>query len=146
MKLSTKGRYGLRALIDLAVHSQEGHVPLAKIAERQGLSEIYLEQVFAALRKSGIVKSVKGAQGGYLLAAPPAKVTVGDILRVLEGELTVVDGEDRMEKGTIAGTVRKLVWDKMDERINRYVDGITLEALVEEHKKINYQDFLMYYI
>ena len=81
MKLSTKGRYGLKAMFDLAVHDGEGPIPLKNIAERQRVSDHYLEQLIAELRKSGLVKSVRGT-GGYMLAHKPAKITVGDILRV----------------------------------------------------------------
>lgn len=146
MKLSTKGRYGLRALIDLALFSELGHVPLSKIAERQDLSEIYLEQVFAALRKGAIVKSIKGAQGGYLLAMPLSRITVGLVLRVLEGDLSVFDGEDRIQPNSVAEVIKEKVWDQMDEAIDQLVDNVTLEDLVNQHKKMNNTEVLMYYI
>ncbi|MDK2789160.1 MAG: Rrf2 family transcriptional regulator, cysteine metabolism repressor, partial [Epulopiscium sp.] len=79
MKLSTKGRYGLKAMVDLAVHSQDKHIALRHIAERQDISEHYLEQLIAVLRKAGLVKSIRGAQGGYSLALSPEEITVGDI-------------------------------------------------------------------
>ena len=91
MRLSTKGRYGLRAMVDLAVYSKSEHVALNSIAERQGISMNYLEQVFSTLRKSGLVKSIKGAQGGYILSEEPSNIKVGRILRVLEGPLSVID-------------------------------------------------------
>ena len=94
MKVSTKGRYGLRAMVDLAIHAPEGHVALNAIAKRQDISVNYLEQVFSALRKAGLVKSVKGAQGGYAMAMRPSQMTVGMILRSLEGKLVVVDESD----------------------------------------------------
>ena len=84
MKVSTKGRYGLRAMIDLSLYSKNELVPLASIAERQDISKSYLEQVFSALRKAGLVKSIKGAQGGYSLSTGPEDITVGMILRALE--------------------------------------------------------------
>ena len=85
MKLSTKGRYGVKAMVDLAIHNSEGQIALKSIAERQEISENYLEQLFATLRKAGLVKSTRGAQGGYVLADKPEKITVGTILRALEG-------------------------------------------------------------
>ena len=87
MRISTKGKYGLRAMVDLAVHSADSPIPLSSIAERQDLSLGYMEQVFSVLRKAGLVKSIKGAQGGYILAEDAASITVGDVLRALEGDL-----------------------------------------------------------
>lgn len=85
MKLSTKGRYGLRAMIDLAIHSKEEAVSIASIAARQKISESYLEQLIPKLRKAGMIVSVRGAGGGYMLAKPAKEISVGDILRALEG-------------------------------------------------------------
>ena len=87
MKLSTKGRYGLRAMIDLARYSEEMPVSISCIAARQGLSEGYLEQLVALLRKAGLVKSIRGASGGYVLTRAAKEISVGDILRALEGSL-----------------------------------------------------------
>ena len=91
MKLSTKGRYGLRALIDLAVYSEDETVSIASIAARQNISESYLEQLIAKLRKAGLVTSIRGAGGGYKLAKPAEDISVGDILRALEGSLDPVE-------------------------------------------------------
>jgi Rrf2 family cysteine metabolism transcriptional repressor len=91
MNISTKGRYGLRALIDLALCSTGEPIALYSIANRQGLSVNYLEQIFSMLRKEGIVKSIKGAQGGYILAEEAANIKVGDILRAIEGEIILVN-------------------------------------------------------
>lgn len=148
MKLSTKGRYGLRALIDLAVNSKGNHLSLASIADRQNISEIYLEQVFATLRKAGIVKSVKGAQGGYLLSEEPQRIKIGTILRVLEGDLTVVDdgAASSFEEHSISNCVKVNVWDKIDARVNHLVDSVTLEDLVEDHKRLHGTKVDMFYI
>lgn len=149
MKLSTKGRYGLRAMVDLAANSLGEHVSLNSIAERQGISENYLEQVFSVLRKSGLVKSIKGAQGGYVLSEPPSVITVGRILRTLEGELSVVD-EDIEDGSTMSSAIqlciKENVWDKINECMNKLVDSLTLEDLVNEYKKVNSMDSIMYYI
>ena len=91
MKISTKGRYGLRAMADLAINSTKGHIDLKNISIRQQISKSYLEQLFSALKKSNLVKSIKGPQGGYLLAKSVSEITVGDILRALEGNLSVID-------------------------------------------------------
>lgn len=149
MKLSTKGRYGLRAMVDLAVHSNGDHVSLYSIAERQNISENYLEQVFATIRKAGLVKSIKGAQGGYMLADSPDNIKIGTILRALEGKLSVVDEESESETGDISSIqhcIRINVWDKMNDKINEFVDSLTLEELVEDYKKMNSTNAIMYYI
>lgn len=149
MKLSTKGRYGLRAMVDLAVFSNGDHVSICNIAERQGISENYLEQVFATLRKSGLVKSVKGAQGGYILADSPSNIRIGSILRALEGELSIVDNDRdgaRGESGRIEDCIKRNVWDKINENINSLVDSLTLEDLANEYKKMNNSESIMFYI
>ena len=85
MRLSTRGRYGLKAMYQLAIHYGEGPIPLKQIADKENLSENYLEQLVSQLRKEGLLTSVRGAQGGYMLAIPPREITVGNVLRVLEG-------------------------------------------------------------
>ncbi|HHV28509.1 RrF2 family transcriptional regulator [Acetivibrio mesophilus] len=149
MKFSTKGRYGLRAMIDLAVYSNGEYVTLASIAERQGISTNYLEQVFSALRKSGLVKSAKGAQGGYVLSESPSDIKVGRILRVLEGPLSVTDEDDENLAGNescIRNCIRINVWEKMNNSLNELVDSVTLEDLAEDYRKRNGIDNSMYYI
>lgn len=147
MKISTRGRYGLRAMVDLALNAGDGHVALSAVAERQGISANYLEQVFAALRKAGLVKSIKGAQGGYVLAVRPDSIKVGDILRVLEGSLSVIDeSESDYLNNPIQYCLKQKVWDKIDERINSIVDSITLEDLVSEYRRKNGWEEMMYYI
>ena len=93
MKISTKGRYGLRALIDICIYSSAEMVTVKSISERQGISERYLEQIFSSLRKGGIINAKKGAQGGYFLAKSAREFTIGDILSVLEGDLLLIDIE-----------------------------------------------------
>lgn len=149
MKLSTKGRYGLRAMLDLAVNSSGDHVSLYNIAERQNISENYLEQVFSILRKAGLVKSVKGAQGGYVLAALPSNTKVGTILRALEGDLSIVDEEAEssgLSNKTMLNCIKYKVWDKMNESLNQIVDAVTLEDLVNEYKKMSGEETAMYFI
>lgn len=151
MKLSTKGRYGARAMLDLALNYSEAQGPVAlnAIAERQAISEEYLEQIFSTLRKSGIVESVRGAQGGYRLARPAIKITVGDILRALEGSLSPVDCVQ--EKNPTAceryeECVMKEVWRKMRDSINSAVDGITLADLVDDYNAMHGKSDFMYFI
>jgi Rrf2 family protein len=143
MKVSTKGRYGLRAIIDLSLNSNGEYVSLISIAERQGISKNYLEQVFSALRKTGIVKSVKGSQGGYLLNGKTSEIIVGDVLRALEGDLSVVKDEENTNN-KIERCIKKNLWDRIDEQVFKVIDNITLEDLINEYNKGN--DSLMYYI
>jgi Rrf2 family protein len=148
MKISSKGRYGLRAMVDLAAHSTNEHISLNSIAERLEVSENYLEQVFLSLRKAGLVKSVKGAQGGYILSRLPDRITVGDILRALEGSLSIIDEvpEDGRTADTVESCLTDKVWTRIDECINSVVDSITLEDLVTEYIKLNNGHNYMYYI
>lgn len=143
MKVSTKGRYGLRAIIDLSLNTTNDYVSLISIAERQNISKNYLEQVFSALRKTGIVKSIKGSQGGYLLNGKTSEIKVGDILRALEGDLSVVK-EDENINNKIERCIKKNLWDKIDEQVFDIINNITLEDLINEYNKGN--DSLMYYI
>lgn len=144
MKVSTKGRYGLRALIDLSLYSKNELVPLASIAERQDISKSYLEQVFSALRKAGLVKSIKGAQGGYSLSTGPEDITVGMILRALEGDLSVVPIEDGVISNRIESYIRENVWNKIDDKVFAFVNKLTLKDITDDYLKKDSSP--MYYI
>jgi len=148
MKISTKGRYGLRAMVDLAVYSAGDHISLKSIAERQNISEGYLEQVFSTLRKAGLISSVKGSQGGYALADEPSSITVGAVLRALEGNLSVIDEKSLEEKtkDKIEDCIREKVWSTINASIDEVVDNINLEELVNEYKRMASKEVLMYYI
>lgn len=135
MKVSTKGRYGLQAMIDLALYSQNDFLPLASIAERQDISKSYLEQVFSTLRKSGLVKSTKGAQGGYMLASDTKDITVGMILRALEGDLSVVPMDDETITNRIESYIRDNIWDRIDEKVFMFIDEISLKNIVDDYLK-----------
>ena len=135
MKLSTKGRYGLRALIDLALYSENETVSIQSIARRQNISDSYLEQLMRKLRSAGLIVSVRGAQGGYKLARPANEISVGDVLRVLEGSLEAVTcgGEDNSCQGADL-CVTKFVWERINSSIRDTVDSIKLSQLVEESR------------
>lgn len=140
MRISTKGRYGLRALFDLAVHQgSKGNRPvsLREISERQRISEAYLEQLFAPLRHHGLVRSVRGAQGGYVLAQPASQITVADIIRALEGPVAPVDCV-REDEGEICNyaenCVAHLVWLRLRDSINRTLESITLEDMCSYYR------------
>ncbi|MDO4475925.1 MAG: Rrf2 family transcriptional regulator [Lachnospiraceae bacterium] len=133
MKLSTRSKYGLKALIDIAVHSPEGPVPVSDIAVRQGVSEAYLEQLVAKLKKAGMITSQRGAQGGYRLARDAAQISVGDVLRALEGDLdAVVCSGISGECSGSENCVSKTVWKKINDAISTAVDEISLESLAQE--------------
>ncbi len=139
MKLSTKGRYGLRAMIDLADYSEEVPQSIANIAMRQSISDSYLEQLMAKLKKAGLIKSIRGAQGGYVLAKDSCDISVGDILRALEGDLTPVKCSELDGNSGCSGSdvcVTKNVWRRINDSIQNAVDSIPLSELVEDNRKI----------
>jgi len=142
MKLSTKGRYGLRALIDLALHSEEEAVSISSISSRENISISYLEQLVAKLKKANLVISSRGAGGGYRLAKPAAQISVGDILRALEGNLEAVVCPGLGSDSTCEGSdtcVTKYVWERINNSITTAVDEISLEQLVEQSRKVQGQ-------
>ncbi|HHV59970.1 MAG TPA: Rrf2 family transcriptional regulator [Clostridiaceae bacterium] len=138
MRLSTRGRYGIRAMLDIALHDNEGYVALKSIAERQNISESYLEQLIGELRKAGLVMSARGAQGGYKLSLPVSQITVGAILRTLEGSLAPVDcvSEDSpFICGQSEECVTRDLWLKIRDSINSVIDTVTLKDLVDKIQK-----------
>ncbi len=138
MRVSTKGRYGLRALVDLAENGREGAIPVREISERQNISEQYLEQLFATMRKAGLIKSVRGAHGGYMLNHNPDEITVGDILTTLEGPIAPVDCV--LDKDDYCNYIDKCVvhglWEKLADSINDVIDGMTLQDLKVKAQKM----------
>ena len=136
MILSTKGRYGLKAAFELSKNYGLGPVSLKKISEKYGISENYLEQLFAKLKKSGYIDTVKGPQGGYLLAKKPEEITVGMILRTLEGEIKTSDclGKEVCSRESICAT--RVIFEKIEKSINDVIDNITLADMYEEQKNI----------
>ncbi len=148
MKFSKKCRYALRALIDLSANSGNDSVVLGGIASRNGISPQYLEQVFASLRRAGIVRGIKGAQGGYLLNVDPKRLTVAEIVQALDGSYEIEKEEvpeDRHGRG-IAVSIQELVIDQINSQLDEVLKSITLEDL-----RKNYLDYMeegqdMYYI
>ncbi len=132
MRISTKGRYALRLMLDLAMYNTGEPVSLKDIAARQGISEKYMEQIISILNKAGYVRSIRGAQGGYLLRKEPKDYTVGDILRLTEGSLAPVacvdEGAEECEREKDCVTIR--VWSMLNDAINNVVDNLTLEDLI----------------
>ena len=144
MKISTRGRYGIRLLIDLAEHTGEPHVSLASVAERQHISVRYLEQVAVILRRAGFIRSVKGASGGYALAMRPQDIIIGDALRELEGDMLVVDPPlPGTTESTLQRCIRLTVFGRLNDRIAQVIDRKTLASVVGT---IDPDDSYMYFI
>ena len=137
MKISTKGKYGLRAMIDLAQYSEQEAVSISSIAQRQKISESYLEQLVAKLKKAGLVISIRGAAGGYRLARPASDISVGDVLRALEGDVRAVICTAQTEEGCEGEElcVTKYVWQRINESIEKTVDEMMIDQLVAESRK-----------
>lgn len=152
MRVTSKGHYGLMAIAELAMHEGEGAVPLKVIADRQGLSEHYLEQLFAPLRRAGLVRSVRGAQGGYLLARAPADITVGDVLRALEGSLAPLECATDADLSALAHCTNPVhclvrdVWQRLHQAVEDVANGITLEDIVRQAKEAQRRQGVMFYI
>lgn len=148
MNFSKRSRYGIRALIYLAWHSDCACIQLNDIAERNGISLKYLEQIFAALRKAGIVKSIKGPQGGYFLAGIPASIRVADIVSVLDGNYLLETEEIPSEDngGAEALAVQSAIIDPVNEYIDQFLNTLTLKDLVERSEQYREAVQDMYYI
>lgn len=133
MKISTKGRYALRLMLDLALHDSDAPIRIKDIAARQDISDKYLEQIISSLNKAGYVKSIRGPQGGYKLARDPESYTVGMILRLTEGSLAPVacldDEVNTCDRQETCATLK--LWQMLDEAIREVVDRVTLADLVE---------------
>ncbi len=129
MKISTKGRYALMLMMDLATYNTGEPVRLKDVAKRQQISEKYLEQIISVLNKAGFVKSIRGPQGGYMLKNAPEKYTVGMILRQTEGNLAPVNYDETSELEQESVIIR--IWEQLSDAINDIVDNITLKDLVD---------------
>ena len=145
MKISTKGRYVLRMLIDLAEHQGDGYIPLKEIAQRQNISKKYLEQIVPMLNKSDILRTNRGFQGGYRLAKSPDKYTVGDILRLTEGSLSPVAclEHDPIECERSGECATLPVWQGLYRVINEYLDGITLQDILDQQRERYANDYII---
>lgn len=138
MMITTKGRYGTRFLLDLAINSSGTAVSLRDVAKRQGISDKYLEQIVPLLSRAGFIRSVRGAQGGYMLLHKPEEINLGDVLRALEGTLApldCVDPESECKCERVEVCVTTDVWRKIHDAVSGVVDSITFADLVNEYKK-----------
>ena len=148
MKLSKKSRYGITALIDLSIHSKKGHVALSSIAERNAISPQYLEQIFANLRRAQIIKSIKGAQGGYLLNKPAKEISMAEIIEALDGTYHIEEeqGTENTQNPTIALVIQNNLIDRITESLDRVLLNSSLADLENEYQSQNEFNEQMYYI
>ena len=141
MKLSTKGRYGLRAFVDIAIYSEKEPVSLAEVAKRQDISISYLEQLMTKLKKANLVEAVRGASGGYVLTRKPEEISVGDVLRALEGDLSPVECATEEEScehscGATGHCTTRLVWKKINDSVNGTINNIFISELVNDSRNV----------
>jgi Rrf2 family transcriptional regulator, cysteine metabolism repressor len=138
MKLSTKGRYGVKAMFELALHHGGEPVSIKTIADKQNISEYYLEQLFGSLRKSGLIKSIRGAQGGYILSKLPEQITVADILNVLEGPIEISEciTDDDAGCSRMNYCATRLLWMKISDSVNQVINSITLQDMINDYHEI----------
>ncbi len=136
MKLSTKGRYGLRAVLDLAVNYGQGQVSIRAIADRQKISEYYLEQLFKKLRKAGIVQSIRGAHGGYVLNRSPDEITAYEIIRILGETIEISECIEATTCSNIDSCATRPLWIRIKQSIDAVLKTTTLQDMVDDYKKI----------
>ncbi len=136
MLLSTKGRYGLKAMFELSLFHEKEPVPLKKICDKYGISENYLEQLLGKLKRAGYVKSTRGVQGGYNIAYAPDEITVGMILRTLEGDITTSECVNNEVCSRESVCVTRVIFEKIENSINDVIDNITLSDMINEEKTI----------
>ena len=137
MKISTKGRYALRMMADIAEHQKDGYVTLKDVALRQGISKKYLEQIALHISQAGMLRAVRGYQGGYMLTKPACAYTVNDILQVVEGSMSPVSCLEQVPNNCDRCTACKtlVVWEGLQKLITDYLTGITLEDVIERKVK-----------
>jgi Rrf2 family transcriptional regulator, cysteine metabolism repressor len=138
LKLSTKGRYGVKAMFELAINYGKEPTSIKSIAEKQFISEYYLEQLFGSLRKAGLVISSRGAQGGYVLSRQPSEITTAHILNVLEGPIEISEciSDDEMNCSRANYCATRLLWIKISASVNDVINSITLQDMVNDYNEI----------
>lgn len=136
MKLSTKGRYGVKAMVDLAINYDDKPVSIKVISKRQNISDYYLEQLFSSLRKAKLIRSIRGAQGGYVLNRKPEEITVADIIDVLEGPIEIAECLEGVECNNIDACATRLLWKKIKTNIDGVLKSVTLQDIVNDYEDI----------
>lgn len=141
MYISTRGRYGVRALVEIALKEEQGPVRISTIARNQRLPVSYLEQILNRLRRAGIIKSVRGSKGGYLLSKPKEKITIRDIITVLDGPLAVADcSKDSCPRDTCIGVencLASILWKNLEADMDRFLGSVTLRDLLRDSRRIS---------
>lgn len=136
MKLSTKGRYGVKAMVELAINYGETPLSIKTISKRQNISEYYLEQLFSPLRKAKLITSIRGAQGGYVLSKEPKDITVADIMYVLEGPVEIAECIDGTACDNLDCCATRLLWAKIKNSIDDVMKSVTLQDIVDDYERI----------
>ena len=136
MKLSTKGRYGVKDMVELAIHYGDSPLSIKTISQRQGISEYYLEQLFSPLRKAKLINSIRGAQGGYVLGREPKDIKVSDIMYVLEGPIEIADCIEGVACDNVDCCATRLLWTKIKNSIDEVMEGVTLQDIVDDYNRI----------
>jgi Rrf2 family protein len=138
MQVSSRGKYSVRAILDIAQHSDGSPVPLAAISQREGISLLFLEQLFQLLRKGNIVRSIRGSHGGYVLARDPAEITIGEIVRLIEPPLytsSCFSKEESVDECRMASScISSAVWKQLAEHVDNFLDSISVADLVNKAK------------
>ncbi len=142
LKLSTKGRYSVKAMVDLAINSTNGPVNIKSIAERQNISEYYLEQLFATLRKANIISSIRGASGGYTLGKEPKDISIKEIINAVEGPVGISNCIEGETCSNMDSCPTRLLWFRLSESINSIMENTSLEDMIIDYKKINEKEVL----
>lgn len=147
MKISTKIRYGARAMVELASHYGEGPIELKEIAKKENISLKYLEQVINPLRADGLVKAVRGAKGGYSLAKPPSEICLYDVIETLEGPLNLLDClHDTKACQKVSSCVTREIWKEVSDAMSRIFYSVTLEDMVNRKREMEKSNLPMYQI
>ena len=136
MKLSTKGRYGVKAMVELAINYGGAPLSIKTISTRQNISEYYLEQLFSPLRKAKLITSIRGAQGGYILSSEPKNIKVSDIMYVLEGPIEIAECIDGIACDNIECCATRLLWEKIKNSIDEVMEGVTLQDIVNDYNRM----------
>lgn len=136
MKLSTKGRYGIKAMLDLALHYGMEPISIKSISKRQNISEYYLEQLFSNLRKANLIKSVRGAQGGYSLEKSPSETNVFEIMEILEGPIEVSECIETENCSNIDCCATRLLWVKIKDSIDNVMKSTSLQDMVDDNNNM----------
>ena len=143
MWISTKGKNAIKVMIDLGIYSTGEPVKVKDIARRQDISDKYLEQIIAMLNKAGLVRSIRGARGGYVLENAPDKYTAGMILEAVEGDMSVVDNTSEVTSDNLTDIVSNRLWDKLDESVRSVLDNVTRADMLEWHESLLVDQYMI---